>query len=123
MEEQKQDPESPQPEGAADSLPNKEEVLEALRPIVDPELNLSIVDLGLIYDSEPHPDKESALLIKMTLTSPACPVGPQIMGAVHSTALQIEGVEDVDIKLVWTPPWDPRTMATEDVRMMLGIWE
>lgn len=105
------------------SLPNREEVLEALHPIIDPELNLSIVDLGLIYDAEPHPDKEQALLVKMTLTSPACPVGPQLMGAVHATCLQMENVEDVDIQLVWTPPWDPRTMATEDVRMMLGIWE
>jgi len=104
------------------ALPNKEEVFEALRPIVDPELNLSIVDLGLIYDSEADEDNKR-LNIKMTLTSPACPVGPQIMGAVHSTALQIEGVEDVDIELVWNPPWDPRKMATEDVRMMLGIWD
>ncbi len=103
------------------SLPNREEVLEALKPVVDPEMNVSIVDLGLVYDVEAEdPDK---LLIKMTLTSPMCPVGPQIMGAVHSTALQLEGVEDVDIQLVWAPPWDPRTMATDDVKMMLGIWE
>lgn len=107
---------------AAHTLPNREEVFEALRPIVDPELNLSIVDLGLIYDAEPD-EEHKRINIKMTLTSPACPVGPQIMGAVHSTALQIEGVEDVDIELVWNPPWDPRKMATEDVRMMLGIWD
>lgn len=104
------------------SLPNKEEVLEQLHPIIDPELNISIVDLGLIYDVEPD-EEENRLNVKMTLTSPACPVGPQIMGAVHSSCLQMEEVEDVDIQLVWTPPWDPRTMATEDVRMMLGIWE
>ncbi len=104
------------------SLPNKEEVLEALKPVVDPEMNISIVDLGLIYDVEGE-EAGQQLHIKMTLTSPMCPVGPQIMGAVHSTALQLEGVEDVDIQLVWTPPWDPRTMASEDVRMMLGIWD
>jgi metal-sulfur cluster biosynthetic enzyme len=104
------------------SMPNREEVLEALKPVVDPEMNVSIVDLGLVYDVEAEED-DSKLLIKMTLTSPMCPVGPQIMGAVHSTALQIEGVEDVDIQLVWAPPWDPRTMATDDVKMMLGIWE
>lgn len=104
------------------SLPNREEIFEALRPIVDPELNLSIVDLGLIYDAEPD-EEGKQVHVKMTLTSPACPVGPQIMGAVHATCLQLEGVEDVDIQLVWVPPWDPRTMASEDVRMMLGIWE
>ncbi len=104
------------------SLPNREEVLEALRPVVDPEMNISIVDLGLVYDVEPDEDNKR-LHIKMTLTSPMCPVGPQIMGAVHSTCLQLEDVDDVDIELVWNPPWDPRTMASEDVRMMLGIWD
>lgn len=104
------------------SLPEKQAVLEALIPVVDPEMNISIVDLGLIYDVEPD-EENKRLLIKMTLTSPMCPVGPQIMGAVHSCALEIDGVEDVDIQLVWTPPWDPRTMASEEVRMMLGIWE
>ena len=104
------------------SMPNKEEVLEALKPVVDPEMNVSIVDLGLIYDVEAAED-ESRLHVKMTLTSPMCPVGPQIMGAVHSTCLQLESVDDVDIQLVWTPPWDPRTMASDEVRMMLGIWD
>ena len=104
------------------SLPNREEVLEALHPVVDPEMNISIVDLGLIYDVEADEDNQR-LLIKMTLTSPMCPVGPQIMGAVHSSALRMDDVEDVDIQLVWTPPWDPRTMASEEVRMMLGIWD
>lgn len=104
------------------ALPNSEDVLMALHPVVDPEMNISIVDLGLIYDVEPDEENQK-LLIKMTLTSPMCPVGPQIMGAVHSSALQMEEVEDVEIQLVWTPPWDPRTMASEEVRMMLGIWD
>ncbi|HJO04549.1 MAG TPA: metal-sulfur cluster assembly factor [Acidobacteriota bacterium] len=104
------------------SLPSKEEVFEALRPITDPEMNVSIVDLGLIYDVEAE-EEDSRLHVKMTLTSPMCPVGPQIMGAVHTTCLQLENVEDVDVQLVWTPPWDPRAMATEDVKMMLGIWD
>jgi len=104
------------------SMPNKEEVLEAIKPVVDPEMNISIVDLGLIYDVEADED-ESKLNIKMTLTSPMCPVGPQIMGAVHSTALQMDSVEEVEIQLVWSPPWDPRSMASDEVKMMLGIWE
>lgn len=104
------------------ALPSSEDVLMALHPVVDPEMNISIVDLGLIYDVEPDEENQK-LLIKMTLTSPMCPVGPQIMGAVHSSALQMAEVEDVEIQLVWTPPWDPRTMASEEVRMMLGIWD
>ena len=104
------------------AFPTKEEVLEALEPVIDPELNLSIVDLGLIYEVTPDPEAKT-VHIDMTLTSPACPVGPQIMGAVHSKAAQLEGVEDVDLQLVWTPPWDPRKMASEEVRMQLGIWD
>ena len=104
------------------AIPSKEEILEALKPIIDPELGISVVDLGLVYDVEPDPETKT-VHVQMTLTSPACPVGPQIMGAIHSTCLQLDDVDDVDIKLVWVPPWDPRTMATEDVRMMLGIWD
>lgn len=104
------------------SMPTKEDVLEALKPVTDPELGLSIVELGLIYEVEVD-EGSQAVNIKMTLTSPMCPVGPQIMGAVHAQVMDLEAVEDVDIQLVWSPPWDPRTMASEDVRMALGIWE
>ena len=103
-------------------MPNKEELMEAIKPVIDPEMNLSIIDLGLVYDAE-YDDTSKTAYVKMTLTSPACPVGPQIMGAVHTQLMGIDEVEDVDLQLVWTPPWDPRTMATEDVRMMLGIWD
>ncbi|MFQ5742624.1 MAG: metal-sulfur cluster assembly factor [Acidobacteriota bacterium] len=104
------------------ALPTKDDVFEALKPVTDPELGLSIVDLGLIYDVDVD-EEAKAVTIKMTLTSPACPVGPQIMGAVHTQCLDLPDVEDVDIQLAWSPPWDPRTMASEDVKMMLGIWE
>jgi len=104
------------------ALPSKEEVIEAIKPVTDPEINVSIVDLGLIYDVE-FDEGESQVNVKMSLTSPACPVGPQIMAAVHGKVLELPEVENVDIQLIWSPPWDPRTMATEDVRMMLGIWE
>lgn len=104
------------------AMPSKEEVLEAIKPVTDPEINISIIDLGLVYDVEFDED-DSQVNVKMTLTSPACPVGPQIMAAVHGKVLDLEEVENVDIQLVWSPPWDPRTMATEDVKMMLGIWE
>ncbi|MGD8330651.1 MAG: metal-sulfur cluster assembly factor, partial [Acidobacteriota bacterium] len=96
--------------------------LEAIRPVTDPEINISIIDLGLVYDVD-FDEADKQVNIHMTLTSPACPVGPQIMAAVHGKVLDLEGVENVDIQLVWSPPWDPRTMAAEDVKMMLGIWE
>lgn len=104
------------------AMPSKEAVLEAIKPVTDPEINISIIDLGLVYDVDFDED-EGQVNVQMTLTSPACPVGPQIMAAVHGKVLELEDVENVDIQLVWSPPWDPRTMATEDVKMMLGIWE
>ena len=104
------------------AMPTKEEVLEAIKPVIDPELHLSVLDLGLIYDVEFEEDS-STVRVLMTLTSPACPVGPQIMGAIHTQVLNLADVEDVDLQLVWSPPWDPRTMASEEVRMTLGIWE
>jgi len=104
------------------AMPTREEVMEAIRPVKDPELDFSIVDLGLIYDVELDEGNKS-VVVKMTLTSPACPIGPQIMGAVHTQCLELEEVEDVDVQLVWTPLWDPTKMASEDVKMLLGIWE
>ena len=96
-------------------------VIAALKNCYDPEIPVDIYELGLIYDLKI--DENADVWIDMTLTSPACPVGPQIMGAVHSAALHLEEVEDVDLQLVWTPPWDPRKMASEEVRMQLGIWD
>ena len=103
-------------------MPTREEVMEAIKPVSDPEMGFSVVDLGLIYDVELDEENKS-VVVKMTLTSPACPVGPQIMGAVHTQCLDLEEVEDVDVQLVWTPLWDPTKMASEDVKMLLGIWE
>jgi metal-sulfur cluster biosynthetic enzyme len=108
---------APLPPGA----PTKESVLEALRPVVDPELMISIVDLGLIYDVELSPDARKAE-VKMTLTSPGCPIGPELMAAVDHTARMVPGLEDVHVQLVWDPPWDPTKMASEAAREQLGIW-
>jgi len=104
------------------AMPTREEVMEAIRPVKDPEMDFSIVDLGLIYDVELD-EANKSVVVKMTLTSPACPVGPQIMGAVHTQCLDLEEVDDVDVQLVWTPLWDPTKMASDDVKMLLGIWE
>jgi metal-sulfur cluster biosynthetic enzyme len=109
------------PSGAAAGRPTKESVLEALRPVHDPELMISIVDLGLIYDVEVSPTGKG-LEVKMTLTSPGCPIGPELMAAVDHTARQVPGVEEVHVQLVWDPPWDPTKMASELAREQLGIW-
>ena len=99
----------------------KEKIFETLKPIQDPELAISIVDLGLIYDAK-FDESSKKVLIEMTLTSPGCPVGPQLMAAVHTKAAGIAGVEDAEVKLVWTPKWDPKTMASEEAKDQLGIF-
>ena len=97
-------------------------VREALLEVVDPELFVSIIDLGLVYKVEIEPqDDKSNIKIEMTLTSPACPVGPQIMADVNRVLGQLDGAGEVDIKLVMDPPWSPDKM-TEDARDKLGIF-
>jgi metal-sulfur cluster biosynthetic enzyme len=92
---------------------------EALRPIQDPEIHLGIVDLGLIYGVEFNPD--GTVRVRMTLTSPACPIGPLLQAQVHSALLKLSGVKEVQVELVWDPPWDPRTMASDEIKMELGL--
>ncbi len=94
---------------------------EACRPVLDPELYLSVVDLGLFYGADVSPDGKH-VTITMTLTSPMCPAGPQILGEVKRRAEALEGVEKVEVALVWEPPWNPAEMATEEVKDTLGIW-
>jgi metal-sulfur cluster biosynthetic enzyme len=96
-------------------------VREALRPIHDPELMISIVDLGLIYGIE-VPEDGSRVTVRMTLTSPACPIGPELMAAVDHTVKLLPGVGEAKVELVWDPPWDPTKMASEAAREQLGIW-
>ena len=103
----------------ATAVPTQEELMEKLRDVIDPELGLSIVDLGLIYDVT---FDEGDVLVQMTLTSPGCPLGPIIRGEAYAKLKELPGVKDVDVQIVWSPPWDPRTMASEDVKMALGIW-
>lgn len=94
-------------------------VREHLRTINDPELNVNIVDLGLIYGIEI--EDEGKVVVKMTLTSPACPLGAVIQAQVHQALTKLPWVKDPRVELVWSPRWDPRTMASEDARMELGI--
>ncbi len=95
-------------------------VKEHLYPIQDPEIGASLVGLGLIYECRILP--EGKLEIDMTLTSPACPFGPEIRANVHAAAAKIPGVKDVYVNLTFNPPWNPREMADEDTKMLLGIF-
>jgi metal-sulfur cluster biosynthetic enzyme len=97
------------------------DVLEALRPITDPEIDLSIVDLGLIYGVTIE-EEGKIVRVDMTLTSPMCPYGPQILQSANTALSQLPGVESASIQLVWVPRWDPREHASEDARAVLGIW-
>jgi len=100
----------------------KELVMEALDAVEDPELHISIVELGLVYDVR-FEEKEGLTHaeVDMTLTSPGCPAAAEIMAAAHRAALN--AVESVHINLVWTPRWDPKIHASEDARMDMGIWD
>ena len=102
------------------AMPTDEEVMNALKAVYDPEIGINIVDLGLVYGVE---TEGNDVRVNMTLTSPACPLGPIIQTQAKAIlSSQFEDVEDVDIHLVWNPPWDPRTMASEDAKLELGIW-
>lgn len=94
-------------------------VREHLKSIVDPELGVNIVDLGLIYGVDIK--EEGKVVVRMTLTSPACPLGAVIQGQVHQALVKLPWVKEPEVQLVWSPRWDPRQMATEDVKMELGI--
>lgn len=103
---------------------NEEQVMQSLQSVEDPELDISIVDLGLVYAVRfEEKDEGKHAEIDLTLTSPGCPAAPEIMAAAHRAALQTEGLASVHINLVWTPRWDPRVHATEDARMDMGIWD
>lgn len=102
---------------------NEESAREALKQVIDPELFVNIVDLGLVYlvtvaDLE---DGKQKVSIEMTMTSPACPAGPQLIQQSKDTLGRIEGVAEVEVKLVMVPPWTPDRM-TEAARDQLGIF-
>ncbi len=91
-------------------------VRKALRQVKDPEIGLNIIDLGLVYDVEVE---DGEVHIKMTLTSPGCPVGPQIMGDADQAARMLDGVTGVEVELVWEPFWTPEKIDPK-VRAFLG---
>jgi metal-sulfur cluster biosynthetic enzyme len=100
----------------------QEIVREALKDVQDPELMLGIIDLGLIYDVVVEGDAGQDVTVVMTLTSPMCPVGPMFTQSVQSKVESIDGVDRCKVDLTFSPPWDPKTMASDDVKNQLGIW-
>ncbi|MBV8578751.1 MAG: DUF59 domain-containing protein [Acetobacteraceae bacterium] len=93
-------------------------VLEALKTVRDPEIPLNLVELGLIYDLVVK--KGGTVYVEMTLTTPACPVAVSMPGEVETAIRSVPGVDDVRVKLVWSPPWGPERMS-EEARLELGM--
>ena len=94
-----------------------EEVTEALTNVIDPELGLDFVELGLVYDIEVE---GGDVAITFTLTSPGCPIGPQVSDQMREFVGEVEGVESVEPRMVFSPPWSPERMS-EDAKFALGF--
>jgi metal-sulfur cluster biosynthetic enzyme len=103
-------------------MPTVDQVREALVEVQDPELNLGILELGLVYDVAVQGEGGEHVIVTMTLTSPMCPVGPMFKKSVEDRVLAVEGVKTAQVDITFTPPWDPKTMASDDVKVLLGIW-
>jgi metal-sulfur cluster biosynthetic enzyme len=116
---------APEDTTAADDAPNgidalegaAAEVREALRTVIDPELGINIVELGLVYGVDVD---DGAALVTMTLTSPGCPAGGQLMGGAKAAAESVEGVDEAVVTLVWKPFWTPERIDPK-IRAMMGF--
>jgi metal-sulfur cluster biosynthetic enzyme len=95
-----------------------DEVNDALREVIDPELGLDFVELGLIYSVEVDP--EGAVKVTYTLTSPGCPIGPQVEEQISEFVGEIDGVSSVASEMTFSPPWSPDRMS-EDAKFALGF--
>lgn len=100
------------------AMVTEEIVLEQIKQIIDPDIGLNIVDMGLIYGVDINDD---IVNITMTLTSPGCPAAPQLLNGSQTVVQQLDGVEEVNVNVVWTPPWDPEMMS-EEAKDELGIF-
>tara|TARA_Y100000590_G_scaffold316606_1_gene358105 strand:+ start:315 stop:614 length:300 start_codon:yes stop_codon:yes gene_type:complete len=96
----------------------KEKIIEEIKKIYDPEIPVNIYDLGLIYDIKV--ENMNTAKVKMTLTSPNCPVAESLPKEVKDGIMQVEGIENVDLKLVWDPPWDKDRMS-EAAKLELNL--
>jgi metal-sulfur cluster biosynthetic enzyme len=107
------------PESSEAQAITEERVREELKNVIDPEIGLDMVSLGLLYGVTVE---GSAVKVLMTLTSPACPVGPMFLSAVKAAVLNMPGVTSCDVDLTFSPPWDPRTMASDEVKLQMGFY-
>jgi metal-sulfur cluster biosynthetic enzyme len=96
---------------------SKEDILETLRQVVDPELHMNIVDLGLVYGVE---QKQDLIEVDLTLTSPGCPYGPYILHGVKQSLITMKDIRNAEVNVVWDPPWGPDRM-TEEAKLELGF--
>jgi metal-sulfur cluster biosynthetic enzyme len=94
-----------------------DEVTDALREVIDPELGLDFVELGLIYEVTVD---GGAVHVTYTLTSPGCPIGPQVSEQIDEFVSELDGVQDVQSTMTFTPPWTPELMS-EDAKFALGF--
>ena len=97
---------------------DQDTLISALRTVKDPELNVNVIDLGLVYSIQAHDDQVD---VEMTLTSPACPVGPEMLRNAAAALESVQGVTKANVKLVMSPPWSPEKM-TEAARDELGFF-
>jgi metal-sulfur cluster biosynthetic enzyme len=98
-------------------MANVEDVTEALRDVIDPELGLDFVELGLIYDVEVE---DGMVRVTYTLTSPGCPIGPQVSEQIEEFVGELDGVQEVQPTMTFSPPWTPERMS-EDAKFALGF--
>ena len=96
----------------------KDQIIDEIKKIYDPEIPVNIYELGLIYDIKV--ENKNTAKVKMTLTSPNCPVAESLPKEVKDSIMQVEGIEKVDLDLVWDPPWD-KTMMSEAAKLELNL--
>jgi metal-sulfur cluster biosynthetic enzyme len=99
------------------AMATADEVTDALREVIDPELGLDFVELGLIYEVTVD---DGSVQVTYTLTSPGCPIGPQVAEQIEEFVMELDGVQDVQSTMTFTPPWTPELMS-EDAKFALGF--
>jgi metal-sulfur cluster biosynthetic enzyme len=104
-------------DAAGTAIPTEAEVLDALSNVIDPELGLDFVELGLIYGVEVN---EGHVRVTFTLTTPGCPIGPQVTEQIEEFVGEVDGVKTIESEMVFTPPWSPERMS-EDAKFALGF--
>lgn len=102
----------------ASGQPGPDTLRDLLRDVIDPEIGINIVDLGLLYDVRLSAGGMAA--IRMTLTTPGCPLGGYLTDVIHDTLRDVPGVTGIDVQIVWEPPWDPDGMMSDWAKDQLG---